>query len=62
MIVSFHRLSESIGLPCQMPDCTRDAFVGLHEKREPGCECNVFYHCQPCAEKIIREQDKDCAS
>ena len=61
MIVSFHRLPPSVVLPCEMPDCARDATVGLHESARLGCDCTVFYHCQQCAERIIREQDKDCA-
>ena len=60
MIVSFHLLPESIKLPCEMPDCTHDATVGLHENVLCGQKCAVFYHCQPCAEKMIREQDKGC--
>lgn len=64
MITGFHT-REPDGMECRTLTCPAYATVALHIEWKPGEPFNFDlgsqyerYYCQPCAEKIIREQDK----
>jgi protein-arginine kinase activator protein McsA len=64
MITGFHQREKDYSFFCY--NCKKEpATISLHIEWKPGEPFNFDlgsqyerYYCQPCAEKIIREQDK----